>query len=110
MSSSPLPNLPFLHAQKDGAVIVDVHVMPNAAKTQIQGLHDGALRVRLAAPPVEGQANARLLAWLADELGCAKRAVRLQRGETSRRKAVEIDLPAAAVAAWLARVLAPDAP
>ena len=62
-------------------------------------------RVRLAAQPVEGQANARLLAWLAAELGCARRAVRLQRGDAARRKAVEIDLPAAAVAEWLARVV-----
>ena len=57
------------------------------------GLHDGALRVRLAAPPVDGKANARLLAWLAAELGCARRAVRLLRGDASRRKAVEVDLP-----------------
>jgi len=96
--------------ERGGGSLLRVAVVPNARRTGADGLHDGALRVRLAAPPVEGQANARLLAWLADELGCAKRAVRLQRGDTSRRKAVEIDLPAAAVAAWLARVLAADAP
>ena len=50
-------------------MIVDVHVMPNAAKTQIQGLHDGALRVRLHAPPVDGKANLALQAWLAATLG-----------------------------------------
>lgn len=44
---------------------VEVHVMPNAARTQIQGLHDGALRVRLHAPPVDGKANLALQAWLA---------------------------------------------
>ncbi len=91
-------------AQGSGSLL-RVAVMPNARRTGADGLHDGALRVRLAAQPVEGQANARLLAWLADELGCAKRAVRLQRGDTSRRKVVEIDLPVAAVAAWLARVM-----
>ena len=84
--------------------ILHVKVVPNARRTAADGLHDGALRVRLAAQPVEGQANARLLAWLADELGCAKRAVRLLRGETSRRKVVEVDLPTAAVAAWLERL------
>ena len=87
-----------------GGSLLRVAVVPNARRTGDDGLHDGALRVRLAAQPVEGQANARLLAWLADELGCAKRAVRLQRGDTSRRKVVEIDLPAATVAAWLVRV------
>jgi len=90
--------------------LLRVAVVPNARRTGADGLHDGALRVRLAAPPVEGQANARLLAWLADELGCAKRAVRLQRGDTSRRKVVEIDLPAATVAAWLERAVGPAAP
>jgi uncharacterized protein (TIGR00251 family) len=85
--------------------LLRVAVVPNARRTGADGLHDGALRVRLAAQPVEGQANARLLAWLADELGCAKRAVRLQRGDASRRKTVEVDLPAAAVADWLARVV-----
>ena len=80
-------------------------VVPNAKRNGADGLHDGALRVRLAAQPVEGQANARLLAWLAGELGCAKRAVRLQRGDASRRKVVEVDLPVTTVADWLARVV-----
>jgi uncharacterized protein YggU (UPF0235/DUF167 family) len=83
-----------------------VAVVPNARRTGADGLHDGALRVRLAAQPVAGQANALLVGWLAGELGCARRAVRLQRGDTARRKTVEIDLPAATVAAWLARLTA----
>ena len=58
--------------------------------------------MRLAAPPVDGKANAQLLGWLASELGCPKRAVSLLRGDTSRRKQVQIDLPEARVAAWLA--------
>lgn len=95
---------PRLSARGEGSLL-RVAVVPNARRTGADGLHDGALRVRLAAQPVEGQANARLLAWLAAELGCARRAVRLQRGDAARRKAVEIDLPAAAVAEWLARVV-----
>jgi hypothetical protein len=98
-----------LSARGDGSLL-RVAVVPNARHTGADGLHDGALRVRLAAQPVEGQANARLLAWLAAELGCAKRAVRLQRGDTTRRKVVEIDLPEATVAAWLARISATGAP
>jgi uncharacterized protein (TIGR00251 family) len=95
---------PCLSARDSGSLL-RVAVVPNARRTGADGLHDGALRVRLAAQPVEGQANARLLAWLADELGCAKRAVRLQRGDTTRRKVVEIDLPDGTVAHWLARVV-----
>ena len=96
--------------ERGGGSLLRVAVVPNARRTGADGLHDGALRVRLAAPPVDGKANARLLSWLADELGCATRSVRLHRGETSRRKAVEIDLPAATVAAWLVRVAAPGDP
>ncbi|MDO8418424.1 MAG: DUF167 domain-containing protein [Rubrivivax sp.] len=95
---------PCLSARGGGSLL-RVAVVPNARRTGADGLHDGALRVRLAAQPVEGQANARLLAWLAEELGCAKRAVRLQRGDTARRKVVEIDLPDSTVADWLARVV-----
>ena len=77
-------------------------VTPGAKHTGAEGLHDGALRVRLAAPPVDGKANAQLLVWLAGELGLPRRALRLVRGDTSRRKTVEIDAPPEAVARWLA--------
>jgi uncharacterized protein YggU (UPF0235/DUF167 family) len=61
------------------------------------------LRVRLAAPPVDGKANQCLVDWLADQLGCPKRSITLLRGQSSRRKQLGIDLPAATVEAWLAR-------
>lgn len=86
--------------------VLDVSVVPNAKRTEVDGLHDGALRVRLAAPPVDGKANARLRDWLADELDCPKRALTLLRGETARRKQLQIDLPAAVVDAWVAAQLA----
>jgi uncharacterized protein YggU (UPF0235/DUF167 family) len=54
---------------------LDVSVVPNAKRTALDGLHDGALRVRLAAPPVDGKANDTLLRWLAGELGLPRRAV-----------------------------------
>jgi uncharacterized protein (TIGR00251 family) len=88
-----------------GGCRLDVSVSPNAKRTAADGLHDGALRVRLAAPPVDGKANAQLLGWLADELGCPKRTVTLLRGDTSRRKQVQVDLPEATVAAWLAKTV-----
>jgi hypothetical protein len=80
-------------------------VSPNAKRTAADGLHDGALRVRLAAPPVDGKANAALLAWLAGELGCPKRDITLLRGDSSRRKQLQVDLPEDDVAAWLAKVV-----
>ena len=98
----PRPALPFLHAQKDGTVIVDVHVMPNAARTQIQGLNDGALRVRLHAPPVDGKANLALQAWLAQQLEIPKAAVNLVRGASARRKQLSVAGAYAAEARWQA--------
>ncbi len=76
-------------------------VVPGAKRTGADGLHDGCLRVRLAAPPVDGKANEALLAWLAGELGLAKRQLRLLRGETSRRKQVALDAEAEAVRRWV---------
>ncbi len=102
-----LPEQPFLHAQKDGAVIVDVHVMPNAARTQIQGLHDGALRVRLHAPPVDGKANLALQAWLAEVLGVPKSAVELVRGASARRKQLRVAAAYAGQAHWQGLMPAP---
>jgi hypothetical protein len=103
----PVPELPFLRRAKDGAVIVDIHVVPNAARTQIQGLHDGALRVRLNAPPVDGRANLELQTWLARELRIPRAAIGLIRGETGRRKQLLIDSAFVAEANWMS--LAPPA-
>ena len=92
---------------RDEASWLDLSVVPNAKRTGADGLHDGALRVRLAAPPVDGKANAQVCEWVADELGLPKRAVRVLRGPASRRKQLEIDLDAAAVAAWLKKLVLP---
>ncbi len=100
--TAPAPAWPCL-GTREGGCLLRVAVSPNARRTAAEGLHDGALRVRLAAQPVEGQANAALLAWLAAELRLPRRAVRLRRGDTARRKEVELDTPADAVAAWLGR-------
>mgnify|MGYP001230764377 FL=1 len=84
-----------------GGVRLAVCVSPNARRTGVDGLHDGALRVRLAAPPVDGKANELLLAWLAGELGLPRRSIRLVRGDSARRKTVEIDTAPEAVGRWL---------
>jgi hypothetical protein len=101
MAPSPCPAL----TPRAGGVTLAVAVAPNARRTGADGLHDGALRVRLAAPPVDGKANEALLGWLGDELKVPRRALRIVRGAGARRKLVEIDLAPAAVAGWLARVL-----
>lgn len=72
-------------------VRISVYVQPRASKTQIAGMHDGHIKVRLAAPPVDGAANAALVQFVADKLGVAKSRVRLISGTSSRRKVLEIE-------------------
>ena len=93
---------PCLSQQGSGCAL-RVVVTPNAPRTAADGLHDGQLRVRLHAPPVDGKANEALVAWLAGELGLPRRGVSLLRGDTARRKVLAVDLPLATVAAWLER-------
>ena len=81
--------------------ILTLHVQPGAKKTELAGTHGEALKIRLAAPPVDGKANTALLAFLAKALGLPKSAVSLKTGDTSRHKRVQIEAPAAAVLAGL---------
>ncbi len=67
-----------------------LHIQPGAKKTEVAGIHGDALKIRLAAPPVDGKANAALLAFVADLLGLPKQAVSLKSGQSSRRKVVEV--------------------
>ena len=101
MTETGTPAWPCLSRHGD-AVWLAVSVQPNAKRTAADGLHDGALRVRLCAPPVDGKANQLLIDWLAGELGLPKRAVSLVRGETSRRKWLAIDAPVDRISEWLA--------
>ncbi len=109
-----LPSAPFLRVEKNGDVLVDVHVVPNAAKTQPVGLHgeEGhlALRLRLHAPPVDGKANQALVKWLAACLGVPQSAIALVRGETSRRKQLRLSAQAASQASWDALITAARPP
>ncbi len=74
--------------QGPGGTVVLVRVIPRAAKSGLAGERNGALLVRLAAPPVDGQANAALVAFLADTLGVPKRAASIVFGDSTRQKRV----------------------
>ncbi len=93
-------HLTCLKASPDGCELL-VQVVPNAGRTCCAGFHDGALRVRLAAPAIEGRANAALVQWLAQSLGLPKRAISLVSGDTARRKRLHLDCDLAKVTAWL---------
>jgi uncharacterized protein len=75
----------------DGGVSVAVHVQPRAGQTQITGRHGDALRIRVAAPPVDGRATEAARAALAAALGVAPSSVTLVAGERSRLKRFRVD-------------------
>lgn len=77
--------------QRQGAVRLSVRVQPRAARSEIVGEHDGALKVRLAAPPVDGEANRELVRFLGKRLGVAPSLVRVVSGVSGRSKVVEVE-------------------
>lgn len=75
-----------------------VHVVPRARTTAVAGRHGEALKIRLAAPPVDGAANDELVRFLADRLNVPRSAVTIAAGRAGRRKTVKIAGVATAVA------------
>jgi hypothetical protein len=84
--------------EEGAALVLALHVQPGASRTEIAGTHGAAggarLKLRLAAPPADGKANAELLRYLAEAFGVPLRQVVLVRGATSRQKSVRIESPA----------------
>ena len=77
--------------QDDGdALTLCLHVQPGAKKTEVVGVHGDALKIRLAAPPVDGKANQCLLKFIAQQLDIGKSSVVLISGETARAKRLRI--------------------
>jgi len=81
---------------KTGALLIAVQAQPNAKRTEVAGPHGDALRIRLAAPPLEGRANDCLVAFVAERLGVKRGAVSVVQGETSRRKLLAVTAAARA--------------
>jgi uncharacterized protein len=80
---------PFLK-EFPGGVELSVVVQPRASKTRFVGEHGGLLKIQLAAPPVDGEANAALLDFLSKQFRVPRRQVELISGETSRRKRLRL--------------------
>ncbi len=83
-----------------------IHVRPGAARAGVGGSHDGALVIRVCEPASDGRANDAVIRAVADELGLARRDVRIVAGTRSRRKVVELDGDSAALAEGIARLRA----
>jgi uncharacterized protein (TIGR00251 family) len=76
--------------QSKQGVTLAVHVVPRSARNEIAGIHGGALRIRLNAPPVQRAANAALIALVAKTLGVPQRQVEIISGHNSRRKVLAV--------------------
>lgn len=70
--------------------ILVVHVVPRSRKTEVAGRHGDAIKIRIAAPPVDGAENAELCRFLAASLGVARGAVQIASGAAGRRKTVAV--------------------
>lgn len=78
--------MPFLTSLSDGRLVLRLHVQPRASRSELVGLHGDRLKLRLAAPPVEGRANEALIAFLAETLGLKRQQLELLRGLQGRDK------------------------
>jgi uncharacterized protein (TIGR00251 family) len=74
----------------DDGVRMEVKVQPRSSRNELVGFQEGVLKVKLTAPPVEGEANQALISFLAEVLGTSKRNVVILRGETARLKLVGV--------------------
>ena len=70
---------------------ITVHVQPNARRNEVLGFEDGALKVKIAAPPVKGKANKELIDFLSRLLGVGKGSITMEKGLASRKKVIAIE-------------------
>jgi len=77
--------------REGGAVRISIHAKPRASKSAIVGVREAALEVAIAAPPVDGEANAELVRTLAKALGLSRSSVSVVGGATGKQKIVEVE-------------------
>lgn len=84
------PELPWLVTAADGSLLLRLHIQPRASANGVAGLQGEALKLRLTSPPVDGQANKAVIAFLAKLLHLPKSALSIKSGQQSRSKTVAI--------------------
>jgi len=78
------------HRREGDNITLTLHIQPGAKRSEVVGLHGDALKIRLAAPPIEGRANEALLRFIADSFDVPLRQIELLRGTQSRHKMVRV--------------------
>ena len=81
----------LLNAMSNIRTTLTIQVHPNAKRNEVLGFEDGILRLKIAAPPIEGKANKELVSFLGKTLGIRKSGVTIDRGQTSKVKIVTIE-------------------
>lgn len=77
--------------EKSGGVVFTVRVIPRASRSEVVGEIEGAVKVKLTSPPIDGAANAELIKLFAKRFGVSRSAVEILSGETSKTKQIRID-------------------
>lgn len=76
-----------------GDLVLACHLQPGASSSGFVGVHGDRLKIRIAAPPVDGKANAQLIAFLAAAFDVPKQQIAIERGDSGRQKSVRIGSP-----------------
>ena len=82
--------MPYLQTLPDGTLLLRLQVQPRASRNELAGIHDDKVKLRLTTPPVEGQANKAVIAFLAKQLHLPKSGVSIKSGQQSREKQILI--------------------
>lgn len=89
-SSSPSKALPFIEETPKG-VFIRIRLQPRSSRCAVEGVQENSLKIKLTAPPVEGEANRALIEFLSDLLGIRKSALSIDTGTKSREKRVKVE-------------------
>ena len=100
-------SLPVIARDSKRRILLTVQVQPGSSRTECVGIHGDAIKIRLAARPIDGAANDELIRFLADQCGVPRADVRIRQGEQARRKRLSIEAITAEV--LLARLLPQNA-
>lgn len=92
------------YKEQDGDIILNIRVIPRAAKDSIQGLRGDMLKVRIQAPPVEGKANTHLIRFLSEQWKIPRSGIAILSGGTGRNKRLKISAPSNEFRAMLSSI------
>ena len=81
----------IVHSLRNGQVVFKVQVVPRSSRSEVVGEHNGALRVRIAAPPVDGAANEELIRILAKTFDVSRGALKILSGHSGKLKQIGIE-------------------